>query len=91
MPTLRPLDPSFPIERQLAVDAAPVMLFNVFTLDKADEHTFLQAWQDDAVFMKRQPGFIATQLQADKPLTDTVLAMARDGLLRKVGPGRYTV
>jgi heme-degrading monooxygenase HmoA len=62
MPLLRPLDPAFPIERQLAVDAAPVVLVNVFTLDKADEQTFLKAWQSDALFMKQQPGFISTQL-----------------------------
>ena len=40
----------------------PVVLVNVFTLDNADEQTFLQAWQDDADFMKRQSGFISTQL-----------------------------
>jgi heme-degrading monooxygenase HmoA len=62
MSLLRPMDPTFPIERQLAVDASPVVLVNVFMLDKADEQTFLQAWEDDAVFMKRQPGFISTQL-----------------------------
>src|SRR6516225_6850730 len=62
MALLRPLDPAFPIERQLAVDASPVVLVNVFTLDKVDEQTFLDAWQDDARFMKRQPGFISTQL-----------------------------
>jgi heme-degrading monooxygenase HmoA len=62
MPQLRPLDPSFPIERQLATDAAPVVLVNVFTLDKADEQIFRQVWQDDAAFMKQQPGFISTQL-----------------------------
>src|SRR6516225_4149811 len=62
MSLLRPLDPAFPIERQIAIDASPVVLVNVFTLDKADEETFLKVWQDDAVFMKRQPGFIATQL-----------------------------
>jgi heme-degrading monooxygenase HmoA len=62
MPQLRPLDPAFPIQRQLAVDATPVVLVNVFTLDQADEETFLQVWQDDAAFMKRQPGFISTQL-----------------------------
>lgn len=33
---------------------------------------------------------LRVQLQADKPLGHTVIAMARDGLLRKVGPGRYT-
>jgi heme-degrading monooxygenase HmoA len=59
---LRPLDPSFPIERQIAIEAGPVVLVNVFTLDKADEQTFLKTWQDDAAFMRRQPGFISTQL-----------------------------
>ncbi|HXZ16160.1 MAG TPA: antibiotic biosynthesis monooxygenase family protein [Roseiarcus sp.] len=62
MSLLRPLDPSFPIERQLQIDASPVVLVNVFTLDKADEQTFLEIWEDDAAFMKRQPGFISTQL-----------------------------
>ena len=62
MSMLRPLDPAFPIDRQLAVDASPVVLVNIITLDKADEQAFLQAWQDDAVFMKEQPGFISTQL-----------------------------
>lgn len=62
MPQMRPLDPSFPIERQLAVDASAVVLVNLFTLDKADEEPFLTAWQDDAAIMKRQPGFISTQL-----------------------------
>jgi len=62
MPLLRPLDPAFPIDRQLAVDVSPAVLVNVFTLDKADEQTFLKAWQDDAAFMQRQPGFVSTQL-----------------------------
>jgi len=62
MPLLRPLDPAFPIDRQLTVDASPVVLVNVFTLDKADEQAFLETWRDDAEFMKRQPGFISTQL-----------------------------
>jgi len=62
MSMLRPLDPAFPIDRQLATDARPSVLVNVFLLDKADEQTFLQAWQDDARFMKQQPGFISTQL-----------------------------
>jgi heme-degrading monooxygenase HmoA len=62
MSLLRPLDPAFPIERQIAIEASPVVLVNVFTLDKADEQTFLKTWQDDAHFMKHQPGFISTQL-----------------------------
>jgi len=59
---LRPLDPTFPIDRQLGVDACPVVLVNVFTLDKADEQAFLQTWRDDALFLKEQPGFISAQL-----------------------------
>lgn len=62
MPMLRPLDPAFPIERQLAVEVSPVVLVNVFTLYKADEEAFLQAWRDDALFMRQQPGFISTRL-----------------------------
>jgi heme-degrading monooxygenase HmoA len=62
MPLLRPLDPAFPIDRQIAIDASPVVLVNVFTLDPADEESFLKVWQDDADFMKRQDGFISTQL-----------------------------
>ena len=62
MSLMRPLDPAFPIARQIAIEAGPVVLVNVFTLDKADEPVFLQTWQDDAAFMKRQPGFISTQL-----------------------------
>ena len=62
MPMMRPLDPAFPIDRQLAIDAAAVVLVNVFTLDRTDEQVFLEAWQTDAAFMKQQPGFIQTQL-----------------------------
>ena len=62
MSLLRPLDPAFPIERQIALDVSPVVLVNVFALDEADEEIFLRVWQDDAAFMKRQPGFISTQL-----------------------------
>lgn len=59
---LRPLDPSFPIERQLATDAAPAVLVNVFTLAADDESKFVDAWRNDAAFMKQQPGFISAQL-----------------------------
>ena len=62
MASMRPLDPAFPIERQIAIEASSIVLVNVFTLDKADEQIFLQAWQDDAQFMKRQAGFISAQL-----------------------------
>lgn len=59
---LRPMDPAFPLERQLGNDVSPVVLVNIFTLAKDDEKAFLEVWKDDADFMKRQPGFISTQL-----------------------------
>lgn len=62
MSLLKPLDEKFPIERQLGIETAPVVLVNVFTLDAADEQAFLGAWSHDAEYMKRQPGFISTQL-----------------------------
>src|SRR5215468_9634285 len=62
MAPMRPLDPKFPIDRQIAIDTGPVVLVNLFTLDKSDEAAFLESWQDDAGFMKKQPGFISTQL-----------------------------
>src|SRR5262245_35914548 len=60
MPQLRPLDPSFPIDRQLAIEAGPVVLVHVCTLDRAREQASLAAWQADAHGMKRQPGFSST-------------------------------
>ena len=65
MSLMKPLDEKFPIQRQLGIEAAPVVLINVFTLDAADEPVFLDAWKDDAEFMKRQPGFISTQLHSE--------------------------
>lgn len=62
MAVLKPLDKNFPIERQLGLETGPVVLVNVFSMDAADESVFLAAWQDDAQFMKGQPGFISTQL-----------------------------
>ena len=62
MPEMRPMDPAFPIQQQLAVEAAPVVLVNLFLLAAADEQQFLAAWTDDAHFMKAQPGFVSTQL-----------------------------
>lgn len=62
MPLMKPMDKNFPIERQLAIEVGPVVLINLFTLDAVDEEQFLEAWRDDAGFMKRQPGFVSTQL-----------------------------
>jgi heme-degrading monooxygenase HmoA len=62
MAHLRPLDPSFPLERQLAVAAAPVVLVNIFSADMNDVDALREAWATDANWMKNRPGFISAQL-----------------------------
>ena len=58
----QPLDDKFPLERQLGIAAAPVVLINLFTLDYADEAGFLDAFKAPAEILTKQPGFISTQL-----------------------------
>ncbi len=43
-------------------DPGPIRLVNVFTVAGADVEEFLRVWAADAAFMKRQPGFVSTQL-----------------------------
>jgi len=56
------MDTQVPIFNQLAEDQAPVILINVFTVDAADVAALLKAWEDDANWIKRQAGYISTQL-----------------------------
>jgi heme-degrading monooxygenase HmoA len=59
---LRPLDPNVPIFAQLGSEVSPVVLINLFQVAEADISGLLKAWEDDANWMKRQPGYISTQL-----------------------------
>ena len=62
MVDFKPLDPEFPIEQQLGTETGPVVLVNLFTVDAADQDALIAAWQADALWMKKQPGYISTQL-----------------------------
>ena len=62
MLSLRPLDPDFPIEKQLSAEATPVVLVNLFTVAESDIPALMAAWEKDANWMKQQSGFISTQL-----------------------------
>jgi len=62
MLSLRPMDPAFPIEKQLQATASPVVLVNLFTVAESDIPALMAAWEKDAHWMKRQPGFLSTQL-----------------------------
>ena len=84
---MKPLDEKFPIELQLGIEVAPVVLVNLFTLDPAAEERFLEEWKHDADFMKRQPGFISTQLHRALGSSPTYPAsiVARPHLFQKIG------
>lgn len=58
----REVDEHVTYQQQLAEDDGPVVLINQFNVAPGDVARFLEAWTDDATFMKRQPGFISTQL-----------------------------
>ena len=63
MVNFKPLDPKFPIEQQLGLDVGPVVLVNLFTIDDPAEHdALIEAWRADALWMKKQPGYISTQM-----------------------------
>lgn len=59
---LKSLDETFPIAAQLGEDQSPVVLVNLFEVDQSDEAALMRAWEADANWMKRQPGYISTQL-----------------------------
>ena len=59
---IRPMDENCPIQAQLQSEEGPVVLVNVFETSAEDEAALLRAWEADANWMKRQPGYISTQL-----------------------------
>lgn len=62
MVQLKPLDPNVPIFQQVNSDVSPVVLVNVFQVAEGDIPDLLKAWEADANWMKKQPGYISTQL-----------------------------
>jgi len=58
----KPLDQNVPIFQQLDTEASPVILVNMFQVAEAEIPALLKAWENDANWLKRQPGYISTQL-----------------------------
>jgi heme-degrading monooxygenase HmoA len=48
--------------QQLQGDDGPVVLINQFNVAASDAERLLEAWAEDAAYMKRRPGFISTQM-----------------------------
>ncbi len=60
--TLAEMDPRVTFAAQLQQETGPVVLINTFTVAPEEADRLLAVWAEDAAFMKRQPGFISTQL-----------------------------
>ena len=56
------MDKHVTIYDQLKDGGGPVALVNLLTVDPKEADQLLAAWAEDAAYMKRQPGFISTQL-----------------------------
>ena len=62
MVELKPLDKNVPIFQQLETNQSPVVLVNIFDVAEDDVPALIKAWENDASWMKKQPGYISTQL-----------------------------
>ena len=62
MSLFSPLDENFPLDRQLEIDAGPVVLANIFTMAPEDEQGFFEAWVRDIHVLKELPGFVSVQI-----------------------------
>jgi len=56
------MDKQVSIREQLGDSGGPVVLVNTFTVKPEEAEQLLDAWANDAAWMKQQPGFISTQL-----------------------------
>jgi quinol monooxygenase YgiN len=59
---LREMDARVTYAQQLHQDTGPIVLINQFNVAPEDAGRLLEAWAEDAAYMKQQPGFISTQL-----------------------------
>ena len=62
MATFVEMDVRSTLSVQMEQDARPVVLINTFTVSTDEVPELLEAWAADAAWMKKQPGFISTQL-----------------------------
>ncbi|WP_166354873.1 antibiotic biosynthesis monooxygenase family protein [Phytoactinopolyspora limicola] len=59
---IKGLDPSAPFETQLQQTTGPVVLVNMFRVPEGAMDEAMTKWQEDAEFMRDQPGYISAQL-----------------------------
>jgi heme-degrading monooxygenase HmoA len=77
MPRLVEMDATVMLADQLRDDTGgPVVLINTFVVSAEDGDALIDAWSEDAAIMKRQPGFISTQLHRGTAGSGTFLNYA---------------
>lgn len=59
---INPLDKNVPIFEQLNAKQSPVVLLNIFNVAEEEGPALIKAWKNDANWMKKQPGYISSQL-----------------------------
>jgi heme-degrading monooxygenase HmoA len=62
MPKFVEMDEKVTFFAQIGENSGPIILINKFTVKPEDADRFLQAFAMSGAMMKRQPGFISTQL-----------------------------
>ena len=62
MVTITEVDEHIPFFQQLQAETGPIVLVNTFVAPPGRLDEVMDVWAEDAAFMKRQPGFISTQL-----------------------------
>jgi quinol monooxygenase YgiN len=75
-PRLTQMDEQVPFQKQLEQDTGPVVLINTFNVAPGDVPALLDAWADDAAWMKRQPGYIHAQLHRGIAGSTTIVNVA---------------
>ena len=56
------MDQQVSLKDQLSDEVGPVILINTFQVAPEDIEVLLEAWAEDAAYLKSKPGFISTQL-----------------------------
>ena len=63
MPEFKELSHNTSLAQQMqSTGEGPIVLINVFTVDAGEEEALVEAWKHDADFMRKQPGYISTQM-----------------------------
>lgn len=73
---LRETDERITYAQQLQEDTGPVVLINQLNVAPEDAGRLLEAWTEDAAYMKRRPGFISTQLHRGTAGSSTFMNVA---------------